>query len=265
MNWLRRPQGNRAGGGRPGGHRNGHRAAITATPRSSVADILKELGQDKEIAREAAEAAADRRHGRPGKPGQRDAHHPLRQSGPLPGRPGPRQRHSFRAVRRRIQNPLPRGRRALRNVAAAQAPGPAGHFPHQGHVQPEHLRTPPAAGRTHQLCTSPAATSTCASPPCPRSSANRSCLRVLDRAAVNLDIETLGFPKTVYDYVLEAIQQPNGIFVVTGPTGCGKTTTLYSCLRRDQHHRLQTAHRRGPGRIRHRRHHAGGRQRGRRA
>jgi type IV pilus assembly protein PilB len=31
--------------------------------------------------------------------------------------------------------------------------------------------------------------------------------------------------------VLEAIQQPNGIFVVTGPTGCGKTTTLYSCLR----------------------------------
>ena len=39
-------------------------------------------------------------------------------------------------------------------------------------------------------------------------------------------------PKYVYDYVSEAIQQPNGIFVVTGPTGCGKTTTLYSCLRR---------------------------------
>jgi type IV pilus assembly protein PilB len=30
----------------------------------------------------------------------------------------------------------------------------------------------------------------------------------------------------------EAIQQPNGIVIVTGPTGCGKTTTLYSCLRR---------------------------------
>jgi type IV pilus assembly protein PilB len=58
-------------------------------------------------------------------------------------------------------------------------------------------------------------------------------LRVLDRAAVNLDIKTLGFPKNrFHDYVLEeAIQQPNGIFVVTGPTGCGKTTTLYSCLR----------------------------------
>jgi type IV pilus assembly protein PilB len=56
-------------------------------------------------------------------------------------------------------------------------------------------------------------------------------LRVLDRAAVNLDIAALGFPKYVNDYVVEAIQRPNGIFVVTGPTGSGKTTTLYSCLR----------------------------------
>lgn len=57
-------------------------------------------------------------------------------------------------------------------------------------------------------------------------------LRVLDRSAVNLEIESLGFPKYLYDYVLEVITRPNGIFVVTGPTGCGKTTTLYSCLRR---------------------------------
>ena len=57
-------------------------------------------------------------------------------------------------------------------------------------------------------------------------------LRVLDRNAVNLEIESLGFPKYLYDYIVEAIQRPNGIFVVTGPTGCGKTTTLYSCLRR---------------------------------
>jgi len=57
-------------------------------------------------------------------------------------------------------------------------------------------------------------------------------LRVLDRTAVSLEIESLGFPKYLYDYVNEAIIRPNGIFVVTGPTGCGKTTTLYSCLRR---------------------------------
>ena len=57
-------------------------------------------------------------------------------------------------------------------------------------------------------------------------------LRVLDRSSVNLELETLGMPKMVYEFVSEVIQRPNGIFVVTGPTGCGKTTTLYSCLRR---------------------------------
>ena len=57
-------------------------------------------------------------------------------------------------------------------------------------------------------------------------------LRVLDRSAVNLDLETLGLPKYVHEYINEAILQPNGIFIVTGPTGSGKTTTLYSCLRK---------------------------------
>ncbi len=57
-------------------------------------------------------------------------------------------------------------------------------------------------------------------------------LRVLDRAAVSLDLEKLNFPKYLFDYITSTIEQPNGIFVVTGPTGCGKTTTLYACLRR---------------------------------
>jgi type IV pilus assembly protein PilB len=57
-------------------------------------------------------------------------------------------------------------------------------------------------------------------------------LRVLDRSAVTLELESLGFPKVVFDYITEAVQQPNGIVIVTGPTGCGKTTTLYSALRR---------------------------------
>ncbi|MCB1126437.1 MAG: Flp pilus assembly complex ATPase component TadA [Verrucomicrobiae bacterium] len=55
-------------------------------------------------------------------------------------------------------------------------------------------------------------------------------LRVLDRSAMTLDLESLGFPPFIYDYTQEAIEQPNGIFIVTGPTGCGKTTTLYSAL-----------------------------------
>ena len=57
-------------------------------------------------------------------------------------------------------------------------------------------------------------------------------LRVLDRNAVQLDLDSLGLPQASFDYIVETINQPNGIFTVTGPTGCGKTTTLYSCLRR---------------------------------
>jgi type IV pilus assembly protein PilB len=57
-------------------------------------------------------------------------------------------------------------------------------------------------------------------------------LRVLDREAVKLDLDALGMPKSIHDYLVETIQLPNGILIVTGPTGCGKTTTLYSCLRR---------------------------------
>jgi type IV pilus assembly protein PilB len=57
-------------------------------------------------------------------------------------------------------------------------------------------------------------------------------LRVLDRSTVNLDLEALGLPDYIYEYILEVINRPNGIFIVTGPTGSGKTTTLYSCLRR---------------------------------
>ncbi len=57
-------------------------------------------------------------------------------------------------------------------------------------------------------------------------------LRVLDRSTVNLDLETLGMPQDIFDYVVDVINRPNGIFIVTGPTGSGKTTTLYSCLRK---------------------------------
>lgn len=55
-------------------------------------------------------------------------------------------------------------------------------------------------------------------------------MRVLDRSAVNLDLKILGMPPQIYNYILETIQKPNGIFIVTGPTGSGKTTTLYAAL-----------------------------------
>jgi type IV pilus assembly protein PilB len=56
-------------------------------------------------------------------------------------------------------------------------------------------------------------------------------LRVLDRSSVNLDLPALGLPKHVDEYVRLTLDKPNGIFLVTGPTGAGKTTTLYAGLR----------------------------------
>ena len=55
-------------------------------------------------------------------------------------------------------------------------------------------------------------------------------LRVLDREAIKLDLDALGFPDDMLTQIKEIARTPNGIFIVTGPTGCGKTTTLYSTL-----------------------------------
>jgi type IV pilus assembly protein PilB len=56
-------------------------------------------------------------------------------------------------------------------------------------------------------------------------------LRILDRSAVQLDLDKLGVPDNVKKTLREMIKLPNGIIIVTGPTGSGKTTTLYACLR----------------------------------
>jgi type IV pilus assembly protein PilB len=47
-------------------------------------------------------------------------------------------------------------------------------------------------------------------------------LRVLDRSTVNLDLGALGMPDYIHDYIIEVINRPNGIFIVTGPTGSGR-------------------------------------------
>ncbi|MBQ9771456.1 MAG: type II/IV secretion system protein [Lentisphaeria bacterium] len=56
-------------------------------------------------------------------------------------------------------------------------------------------------------------------------------LRVLDRSVVNLDLDVLGIADANLEKIRELIAMPNGIFVITGPTGSGKTTTLYSALK----------------------------------
>jgi len=56
-------------------------------------------------------------------------------------------------------------------------------------------------------------------------------LRVLDRSQLDLKLEMLGILKDDMDKIEQLIRKPNGIVIATGPTGCGKTTTLYSALK----------------------------------
>jgi type IV pilus assembly protein PilB len=56
-------------------------------------------------------------------------------------------------------------------------------------------------------------------------------MRVLDRSNVSLDLDKIGLREDDLSVVRQLIRKPNGIVVCTGPTGSGKTTTLYSALR----------------------------------
>jgi type IV pilus assembly protein PilB len=55
-------------------------------------------------------------------------------------------------------------------------------------------------------------------------------MRILDKANLAPSLSALGLDKKAYESLIYAIAQPHGIILVTGPTGSGKTTTLYSCL-----------------------------------
>jgi general secretion pathway protein E len=58
----------------------------------------------------------------------------------------------------------------------------------------------------------------------------RIVLRILDKQSVILDLESLGFRKENLEVIHDLIERPHGIILVTGPTGSGKTTTLYAAL-----------------------------------
>jgi general secretion pathway protein E len=58
-------------------------------------------------------------------------------------------------------------------------------------------------------------------------------MRILDKSnSALIDLRRLGFPEDLYSLICEMTSKPHGIFLVTGPTGSGKTTTLYSALKR---------------------------------
>lgn len=56
-------------------------------------------------------------------------------------------------------------------------------------------------------------------------------MRILNPQAIKVTIEELGMPKRLFELVKAEIARPNGMILTTGPTGSGKTTTLYACLR----------------------------------
>jgi len=58
----------------------------------------------------------------------------------------------------------------------------------------------------------------------------KAVLRILDKSGLSLDLDILGFEKLADERVRECISKPTGAVLVTGPTGSGKTTTLYSFL-----------------------------------
>ena len=60
-------------------------------------------------------------------------------------------------------------------------------------------------------------------------------MRVLDRSVVQLDMAQLGLREDEIATIRRLVSMPHGIILVTGPTGCGKTTTLYSALREANH------------------------------
>jgi general secretion pathway protein E len=66
----------------------------------------------------------------------------------------------------------------------------------------------------------------------PTSQGERIVMRLLDKTSVLREISTLGLARSTEIVLDSLIHRPHGILLVTGPTGCGKTTTLYSCLQR---------------------------------
>jgi type IV pilus assembly protein PilB len=67
---------------------------------------------------------------------------------------------------------------------------------------------------------------------CPTLFGEKVVMRLLDKSNLQLDMTKLGFEQEQLEWFLEAIDRPYGMCLVTGPTGSGKTTTLYSALAR---------------------------------
>ena len=130
-----------------GAGQGGHRQALRG--RRLRALVPRRGGHGDGVAQGVGPRRRHRPRGRRGD-GELGARHQAAPVHPVPGDPRPRVRHPPRAVRRRLQDPLPRGRRAVRARGPARAPRPRAHQPREGHGGPRHRRDAHAAGRAHR-------------------------------------------------------------------------------------------------------------------
>jgi type IV pilus assembly protein PilB len=89
-------------------------------------------------------------------------------------------------------------------------------------------------------------------------------MRVLDKGSIVLDLARLGFEEDDLVRFKKTITTPYGMILVPGPTGSGKSTTLYAAIRDHQQPRHQYHHGRGSGRVQPARGQSGPRPRGHR-
>ena len=83
----------------------------------------------------------------------------------------------------------------------------------------------------------------------PSRAGERVVLRILDKENAGIDLPALGLDPAMFTLLTGALTEPNGIILVTGPTGSGKTTTLYAALRLLKRWQPEYPNGRGPGRI----------------
>ena len=135
-----------------------------------------------------------------------------------------------RAVRGRIEGPLPDRRRPPRyRIAPQETPG--GHrFPGQDHGEAEYCREAASPGRPHPAQGRREREIDLRVSTIPVLYGESVVMRILDKESIVIDLERLGFSPETLDRFQQLITKPHGIVLVTGPTGSGKTTTLYGAL-----------------------------------